>query len=144
MLTDTPRRAEVAARRSSVLVRVSRAALDRLAAEDPDCWRRVAQLTVAHLDHALSTIAGLSTPDSRTRVAMALRRVIDPHRQGTNQSVSLALSQDALGEIADLNRNVVAAALRDLEATGVVIRRYRRIEIPDIASLDRYIEARAG
>ena len=142
LITGTPRRATLTARADSVMVRLSRQAIDRLAESDPQVWRRIAQITVGHLDHALSLLASLKAPDAHARVALTVRLLASNGRTSTSKAVVLAVSQEEIGEIARLNRNVVASILRDLDMDGLIERGYRRIRIRDLAALDRYAAAR--
>jgi CRP/FNR family cyclic AMP-dependent transcriptional regulator len=138
VITNTPRRATLVARQESVVLRVSRAAIEQMAAEQPDVWRRIAQITVSHLDTALSLITGLSTGDARSRVALALHRLASlDHETGTNSAV-VSVSQQELGAMTRLSRNAVGPIILELETAGLVVHRYRRIEILDIAALARF------
>ncbi|MCC8955356.1 winged helix-turn-helix domain-containing protein [Bradyrhizobium sp. Pear77] len=56
----------------------------------------------------------------------------------TSRLDALPLSQQALGEMTGLTRKTVNAVLRRLEADGVLVCDYRRIEIRDVDRL-RYI-----
>ncbi len=99
--------------------------------------RRLAQITVSHLDHALSVVASLSTTDARVRVALALRRLA-ALTEGTPPSAVIHLSQEELCELVRLTRNALRPVLVDLEKRGLIVRSYRRLEIPDVPALVRY------
>lgn len=137
LMTDTPRRVTMTARRPSTLLALSPSAVRQLASEDPETWRRLAVITVGHLDHALSVIASLSATDPRIRVAVALRRVVRL-AGGAPPSAVVDLSQDELGELARLTRNALRPVLVELERRGLIRRGYRRIEIPDTAALAQF------
>lgn len=142
LITVSPRRVTLSARGDCWLMRLSVRAINQLARQDPDTWRRVAQITVGHLDHALRIISELSVRNSRARVALALVRLVDLEGTSTGPTM-IRLSQDELGEMTRLTRNAVAPILSDLEAAGLIKRNYRGLAIPDIAALSRYAEARA-
>lgn len=135
VISDTPRRVALVARKESWILHLDRSAIERFAARDSEVWRRFAQITVGHLDHALSVIAGLATGDSRARVARALCRLADLHSKTTASWAVVSVSQQELGEMTRLTRNAIGSILTDLEQAGLVIRRYRRLEIPNLAAL---------
>ncbi|MCB1489162.1 MAG: Crp/Fnr family transcriptional regulator [Bauldia sp.] len=137
LMTRTPRRVSMTARRPSWLLCLGPEAIGRMAAEDPETWRRLAHITVSHLDHALGTIATLTATDPRIRVAVALRRVIGL-ADGLPSSAVVDLSQEELGELARLTRNALRPVLVDFERRGLIRRSYRRIEIPDVDALVRF------
>ncbi len=137
LMTDTPRRVTMTARRPSTLLALSPTAVRQLAGEDPETWRRLACITVGHLDHALSVIATLTATDPRIRVAVALRRAVRL-TGGAPTAAIIHVSQDELGELARLTRNALRPVLVELEGLGLIRRGYRRIEIPDTAALARF------
>jgi CRP-like cAMP-binding protein len=111
------------------------------AAEDASVWRTIAQITVSHLDTAMSLVAGLSTGDGRARVAMALHRLASLDGvTGTNSAV-VSVSQQELGAMTRLSRNAIRPVIAELEKAGLAIPRYRRIVIPDLAALARFAAA---
>ncbi len=64
LISETPRRAELMTREESWLLRLSSQSIYQLAKTDPETWRRLALISIGHLDHALSIIAGLTDRDS--------------------------------------------------------------------------------
>ena len=138
LISETPRRAELMTREESWLLRLSKQSIDQLVKTDPENWRRLALISIGHLDHALSIIAGLTDRDSRARVAIALRRLASISDKNSAHSATLNVSHAELGEMVHLTRNALAPILKEFESLGLISQRYRAIEIPDISALDRY------
>jgi CRP-like cAMP-binding protein len=143
LITETPRRATLTARRDCWLLRVTKQSIDQLAKADPQTWRRIAQNSIGHLDHTLGIIAGLTNRDIRARVAVILRRLANPGDTYAPSEAIIAVTHRELGEMAHLTRNAIAPILAELEGGGLIRCRYRAIEIPDVAALDRYAAVRA-
>ena len=142
LINNTPRRVGLTAREDTWMLRLSIRAIDQLASEDQQVWRRIAQITVGHLDHALSVISGLTLRDSHARVAMTIRRLADLDGSLGSGPAIVRVSQDELGEMTRLTRNAVARILVDLQALGLLRRRYGRLEIKDIGALRSYAKTR--
>ena len=141
MVSDTPRRAGLIARSDCWTLVLTRAAIDRIARDDPDTWRRIAQITVSHLDHALAVIATLMAQDAPARVAGILARLtaMGPP-PGSREPHVVRVTQIEIGEMARLSRNAVASILHEFEDAGLIRQRYGRIEIPDPSALTTVIE----
>ena len=142
LISETPRRAELMTREESWLLRLSKQSIDQLVNTDPETWRRLALISIGHLDHALSIIAGLTDRDSRARVAIALRRLASISDKNSAHSATLNVSHAELGEMVHLTRNALAPILKEFESLGLISHRYRAIEISDISALDRYAARR--
>jgi len=134
-ISGGPRRASLATRSDSWIMHVGLPAIQAMAAEDPEAWRRVAQISVGHLDHAMSIIASLTVGDPRTRVAAALCQLADLDGHRAAGSAELQVSQKELGTLARISRNAIAPMLMKFEKAGLIRRRYRRIEIIDLRAL---------
>jgi CRP-like cAMP-binding protein len=134
-ISDGPRRASLTARSDSWVVHVGLPAVRAMAAEDPEVWRRVAQISVGHFDHAMNIVASLTAGGARARVIMALRRLVDLDDNLLMGNATLQVSQKELCAMAHVSRNAIAPLLMDLEKSGLISRRYRRIEILDLRAL---------
>lgn len=143
VINEGPRHAQLIARRDSWTLRVNNDAIERMTAKDPKVWKRIGQITVGHLFHAFSVITGLLQRDPNARVSLTLRRLADLNHDGAG-SVILNLSQDELGEMANLTRPVIARTLAALEKLGLIRHGYREIEIVDIAVFTRYVDDLMG
>lgn len=142
LLSGTLRRAELMTRQDSWLLRLSNQSIEHLAKSDPETWRRIALISIGHLDHALSIIAGLTDRDSRARVAIALRRLATLDNKSFPRRATIHVSHTELGEMVHLTRNALAPILKEFGSLGLIRHRYRAIEIPDISALDRYAVSR--
>jgi CRP-like cAMP-binding protein len=139
-ISNGPRRATIATRSDSWVMHVSLAALEAMAAEDPELWRRVAQITVGHLDHAMNIIASLTAGDALARLVMALHRLVDLDGNRASGYAVVTVSQLELCAMTRISRNAIAPLLMDLEKSGLIRRRYRRIEILDLRALTALVK----
>jgi CRP-like cAMP-binding protein len=130
-----PRRASLATRSDSWVMHVGLPAIQAMAAEDPEVWRRVAQISIGHLDHAMSIIASLTVGDAPSRLASALCQLVDLDCHRAAGSVELQVSQKELGTLARISRNAIAPMLLKFERAGLIRRRYRRVEVIDVGAL---------
>lgn len=141
LISDKARVVTIVARGPVEIVSVPRAAVLRLAEADGATWRRVAQITLGHLDRAMRVIGALSIPDARIRVAFALARLCDDIDRDTPGAVEFDLTQAELGELARMTRNAVQQPLKALQDEGLVICQYRRITVPSLGRLWEFIES---
>jgi CRP/FNR family cyclic AMP-dependent transcriptional regulator len=113
------------------ILAVSDTALGRVAEQSPEIWRAVAKLLYGQLRRTLRFgVDMLSLPPAQ-RVAARLSDIAEV----TAKLDALPLSQEALGEMTGLTRKTVNAVLRQLQADGVLMCNYRRIEIRDLNRL---------
>ena len=106
-----------------------RAVLD----EDPAHWQWIALLSNMNRDLALGVVADLLLQDPRQRIIAALLR-LSGWRTGpylTPNPGPLHLTQQQLGQIANLSRTVTSGVLRDLEHHGLIALGYRSLEVVD-------------
>lgn len=127
------RRHDAYASEPSVFATISlldcRAILD----EDPGGWQWIALLASMNLDLAMGMAADLLLQDPRRRVVATLLRLAG-WRTGNHLPPNpgpVQLSQQHLGQIANLSRTVVSATLRDLEDRGLISIGYRSLEVLD-------------
>lgn len=141
LITNTARRISLVARRDSWIMHLSPEWVRTMAREDHETWRYIAQIMAINLDHALSQAVSWSINDAPARVALALRRLTDlEHTAGGPATVSV--SHEELGSMSRLTRNAVAPILARFEAQGLIRRKYRRLEIPDVAAIARFAQER--
>ncbi len=118
-VTGTPRRVEVHTRTSAQAFYLSAEQLGKLAAEDPEAWRRIAQLSVDHMDNALLFVAAMNHADVREKVLATLWRLAGPERE-TDALIELPCMQSEIAELSGLSRNSVGPALRLLTGEGLI------------------------
>jgi len=123
LITRTERRVGLLARTKVTVAYVSERAVQQMAADDPAIWRRVAGITVGHLEDVLSFAACLATSDLRLRLLATLDRLVGS-QEPSEQTVELPIGRQQLGEIAGLSRNTVGKLLADLASSEIVERRY--------------------
>jgi CRP-like cAMP-binding protein len=133
LIGKTDRLSDAYAAEASVFVTISlpdcRAILD----EDPARWQWIALLSNLNRDLALGMIADLLLQNPRQRIIATLLR-LSGWRTGpylTPNPGPLHLTQQQLGQIANLSRTVVSATLRDLEQHGLISIGYRSLEVVD-------------
>lgn len=122
---------------SSVLLKVSDAALTRIEARRPEVWRAVATLVYLQLRGALLMAAEAVALPPRQRLAgrlVMLMRAMDGVRL-------LRLSQQALGELVGLTRKSVNGFLGEFQAAGLVRLGYGELEVLDLEGLRRVADS---
>jgi CRP/FNR family cyclic AMP-dependent transcriptional regulator len=135
LITRTTRRVAMIARTDALLLCVPERVVLRLTQEEPEIWRRLAQITVSHLDNALLLAASLSSSDLRLRLAATLYRVAGPSAL-SDPIEALPVTREEIGEIAGLSRNTAGRLLADLAREGLVEMRYGRVVIKDADALN--------
>ena len=118
-ITGSPRRAQVHARTKAQVLHLPALQMEGLAAEDPSAWRRVAQLTVSHLDNALMLAATLTQGDLRNRILATLHRLAGSLCE-KDELIDLPCMQSEIAEMAGLSRNSVGPVMRSLAREGLV------------------------
>lgn len=121
----------------SLLLKVSDAALERIAGRAPEIWRAVAALVDLQLRGALQAAAEAIALPPRQRLAARLVALARP-RTGP---ADLRLSQQALAEMVGLTRKTVNGYLADFQREGLVTLDYSRIRLIDLGRLQRVAEA---
>lgn len=110
-ITGSPRRVQIYARTTAQVLHLPTLQLERLGAEDPSAWRRIAQLTVSHMDNALMLAATLMQGDPRDRVLATLHRLAGA-MSDKDEVIDLPCMQSEIAEMAGLSRNSVGPVMR--------------------------------
>lgn len=131
-----PRLVTAVCMKSSLLLELSEAALDRVAEHRPELWRAIADFTYANMRGVLRMAADLISLAPRQRLAARLLAAAEA--QG---STEIWLSQELLGEMTGLTRKTVNHHLAALERAGLVETGYGRICLCDVAGLRRVAES---
>jgi CRP-like cAMP-binding protein len=119
----------------SLLLVVSDAALSRLSAAWPDIWRIVTGLAYAQMRAVIRTMAEFVALPPRQRLAARLMSLAAP--KGRRPPVSLAIGQQALGELIGVTRKTVNGILAGFEREGLVKAGYGRLDLIDLKGLER-------
>ncbi|MBK0327884.1 Crp/Fnr family transcriptional regulator [Rhodobacteraceae bacterium F11138] len=125
-ITRSERRAEVRARTEVVLLFVPGHKIEQIARQDPVLWRRLGELNAEHLDNALLFAVTALQRDVRTRLLATLIRLAS-FEATFDAEIEIDCTQADLAEMAGLTRNTIGGALKELQAEGLVSRRYGRI-----------------
>jgi CRP-like cAMP-binding protein len=127
----------------SIFATISLADCRTLLDEDPSRWQWIALLANMNRDLAMGVAADLLLQDPRRRIIAALLRLsgwrTGPHLTPNPNPVHL--SQQQLGQIANLSRTVISGTLRDLEQRGLIAIGYRSLEVLDGEALKAMLRA---
>lgn len=125
----------------SVLLDLTEAALDRVAAACPELWRAIADFTYANMRSVLQMAADLLVLPPRQRIAARLLAAARGQAEDTAAGTPVvSLTQELLGELTGLTRKTVNAHLAVLEREGLVALSYGRIALRDPAALEALAE----
>lgn len=123
---------------ASILLQVPLSKLRPMMQEDPLFALRIGQM--ADIGVRILTQIGrdLLMPDSSRRLAAVLLRVTAMGEVPPADASGYVLTQRELGEMANLSRGSVNAALRRFQASGWVEMDYNRIRLLDVAGLKAF------
>lgn len=142
LIAMAARQATVYTAQSSVLATISLADCRSVLHEDPGRWQWIALL--ANLNRALATglLADLLLQEPLQRIVAALLRLAGwrTSRHFSASPIALHLSQEQLGQIANLSRTVVSKTLLDLRRRGFISTGYRTLRVIDGAGLEALLE----
>lgn len=130
VMSRTTRRLGLIARTDVRMLLVPESAVTALAAEAPETWRRIGEITTAHVDAALLQAASLASSDLKLRLAAVLSRLTGADAL-CDAVTELPLTREEIGEIAGLSRNTVGRLLAELARDGIIKARYGRLVIVD-------------
>lgn len=117
----------------SVLATISLADCRAILEEDPARWQWIALLADINRDLAMDLAADLLLQGPRQRIIASILR-LSGWRTGSHLTPLpglVNLSQQQLGQIANLSRTVVSGILRDLQRGGLITIGYRSLEVID-------------
>lgn len=136
------RQIDAYAAHSSVFATISLADCRAILEEDPARWQWIALLANMNRDLAMGLAADLLLQEPRQRIIAGLLRLsgwrTGPHLMPNPGPVHL--SQQQLGQIANLSRTVVSGILQDLERRGLIAIGYRTLEVLDGDGLKSLLE----
>ena len=128
-VTGTRRQITLIAGADSRVLRLSRASMIQIVEADPQAWLHFAELLARNFATALSAIAllRLDSPIARICALLAGLAVDD-----TDPSPTVRASQAEIAAMTQLGKTAVNASLSELEAAGVIQRRYASVRVLDI------------
>lgn len=124
----------------SILLIISKSALERIAAKTPEIWRAIADLTYNDLQRILGLAAEFISLRPRQRIAARLLSILGTE-QGDNPPV-IKVSQELLGEMVGATRKTVNIHLASFVTDGLVELGYGRIQICNREGLHAIVEGR--
>jgi CRP-like cAMP-binding protein len=131
------RTATVSAVGAVVAVRIGRTRFQEFAARHPDADHRIALSVLGKMRTAIRRRAEARTWDARARLAAVLHELAtdygEPVPEGT--MIGMSLSQFELGGLAAVAESTAERVLKGLRQDGLVLTRYRRIVVCDLAAL---------
>lgn len=119
------RQVDALAEDNATLVRIGAPLIERLLASEPDFARWLLKSLSQQLRAALDRIEADRQLSAQQRL---IRVLVDMARR---DGPSLAVSQQALGELIGVSRITAGQLLRSLAASGLISLGYRRITVPD-------------
>jgi CRP/FNR family transcriptional regulator, cyclic AMP receptor protein len=133
LISRSARQINCYAAQASVFATIPLADCRAILDEDSARWQWIALLASMNRDLAMGLAADLLLHQPRQRVIATLLRLsgwrTGPHL--TPNAGAVHLSQQQLGQIANLSRTVVSSILGDLERRGLIAVGYRMFEVLD-------------
>lgn len=138
-----PRQLNVHARGAATLVSVPQAAMRRLLDERAAGWAELNRLNFTLMMKLGLLAADLQTVDSRRRVAGVLLNAAGIRLKG-DAPVTLTLSQEEVGRMANLSRYPTGQILRAMGQQGLISTHYGHIRLEQPAALRHVAEGAPG
>lgn len=139
LLANRPRAVDAVAASDVMLLHVPRSAFDRLLADDP----RAARALLAGLAVSLQEMLGMVALMRRSRGGSRIAQLLLTLAGENTDNCTIAITQEALADLAGTSRMTVSETLRAFANQGLVRRGYGRIEILDREGLGRAGEVSA-
>jgi len=142
LISRAAREINAYAAHASVFATISLADCRTILKEDSARWQWIALLASMNCDLAMGLAADLLLQEPRQRIIAALLR-LSGWRTGPHLTPSpgpVHLSQQQLGQIANLSRTVVSSILGDLERRGLIAVGYRTLEVRNGDGLKAMLE----
>ncbi len=133
-MSGSVRQLDILARVSSTIISVPQWAIGRLLSERPEWWEHFSRLHFLLAQKFGLLAADLQLSDSRARVAGILLNATGLRRQG-DDPVSIAVTQEEVGKMANLSRYPAAKILRGLMREGLLMNRYGWVTVHQPAAL---------
>ncbi len=129
-----PRIGHAMARTPSTILLVPYRAMKRLLSETPAWWEHLGALNFLTIRHYGSFAVDLQLADSRQRTAAILLQVAGLRFEGEAPR-TVDITQDELGQIANLSRHPVGEHLRAFARQGFITLGYRQITLINASAL---------
>lgn len=131
MFAERVRVVDAVARSSCAVRFVRQSDFDAALGENPYEYRAMLGVLSAQLQDTLDIMAGIRRGTAHTRVAGLLATLAG----SSGQTARIEITQQELGELLGLTRMTVSGALKELETSGAITRRYGHIEIRSLEAV---------
>ena len=137
LYADLPRTHHSLAVGATVVDHITAADYQKVVQEFPEVEASLLVMMVNRKHAALEFIEDMRSLALPARVGKVMLGFHNP--QADEPSLTVEATQDELADILGVTRVSINHALKDLESMGLINRRYRAIEIPDIGKLYEWI-----
>lgn len=131
VLSGRPRIVDAVARGPATLRLIRSAAFETLLAARPAAMRALLGAMAAQLQETLDLLAGIRRGTTAARAAGLIANLAG----GGGEPRTVAVTQQEVADLLGVTRGTANAALAELEAAGLLARRYSAINVPDPARL---------
>jgi CRP-like cAMP-binding protein len=141
LIVGNARLVTVIASRPSTLVTLPLSACHAILEDDPSAWRWIALMSAMTTELSIGFAADVLLRDPSKRTAAVLLRLAGVRNRvfASSKPSPIYLSQDKLGQLANLSRNSVGPILRRFVARGCIRIRYGAILITNERALSQTI-----
>ena len=136
LVTGAPRRVELIAGADSLVLRLTRSQLFRIAAETPEIHFALLSMMASTLRVTTDIIESRSMDDPVKRIAACLLRL---NNTGSTWNGELPFTQVELASISSISRGAVIAALKTLQSKNLVESKYGRISILNKKEINNFL-----
>ena len=130
-----PRTHDAVAESESLILHVSRPALDGILAAEPRYWRDLGLLLTSKLRLAFIAMEDMALLPIATRLARRLSLMVEGYGEREHRRRTVEVSQEQLAQMLSTSRQTANQLLKDLEARGLIRLSYGTIEILDLDGL---------
>jgi CRP-like cAMP-binding protein len=137
LVTGAPRRVELIAGADSLILRLTRSQLFRIAEDTPEIHFSLLSMMASTLRTATDIIESRSMDDPVKRIAACLLRL---NNTGPTWNGDLPFTQVELASIASMSRGAVITSLKTLQSKKLLENKYGKISILNKQGLDDFLE----
>lgn len=141
-LRGAPRSATVTTCTSALIHRIPQRAFMQFLERHSDAWREISYMIADRLDWANRRRLDFASYDVPVRLARVMVELVDRHGYQSPDGYELGvwISQAELGKLISAKEDAVRKAMRRLKAEELVVARYRRVVITDLAGIRAFAE----
>lgn len=135
VIDSLPRTQNAIADADTSLLHVPRRAIEAILDAEPRYWRDVALLLAHKFRLAVLALEDVAQVPPKVRVARRLSLMIEGYGDHTHPRRTVELRQEQLAQMLSVSRQTANAALKELEAAGLIKLAYGEIEVLDAPGL---------